>query len=419
MYARCVFWAAIAGLLSFSAPSYAQSAKPPQHQHPAPATEAPRWHLMQDGLVYGLFNHQGGPRGGDEFVVPNWWMGMWIRGQGRNQFGISAMLSFDPATIGSEGYREIFQVGEAFEGKPLIDHQHPHDFLMQVSASWRRSFGSSDLVVTGGPAGEPTLGPVAFMHRPSAAGLPLAPLGHHTFDSTHVSFGVITAGVEHGPWIVEGSIFNGREPDEHRWNVEFAALDSYAGRVWFKPGPTWAFQVSSGKLTEPEELVPGNAVRTTASGSWFRQDDAGFRAVTAGYGVNSAHGERRHGVFGELTIEKGANGFSSRIEHQQVETEVLITGEVPHDGHDEHESAEPAAVTAVTISGVRRLMTWKGFEGAIGAAATFYHVPDVLRATHGTHPVSYQIFLRLRLPATNMGRMWNMVMSQGHKLHAK
>jgi hypothetical protein len=415
MYARSVFWAATVGLLGSAAPAFPQSTEP-QHQHPAPAAEAPRWHLMQDGVVYGLFNHQGGPRGGDEFVLPNWWMGMWIRQSGRNQFGINAMLSLDPGTVGSQGYREIFQVGETYEGKPLIDYQHPHDFLMQVSGAWRRSWSRTDLIVTGAIAGEPTLGPVAFMHRPSAAGLPLAPLGHHTFDSTHISFGVITAGLERGPWTFEGSVFNGREPDEERWNVDFGALDSYAARVWFKPDAAWAFQVSSGKLREPEELVPGDAVRTTASGSWFRRDADGFSAITVGYGVNSAHGDERHGVFGEFTIEKGANAFSGRVEHQQVETETLISGEVPHDDH--HDPAEPSAVTALTLGGARRLLTWKGFEGAIGAQATFYHVPDVLRPTHGTHPVSYQIFFRLRLPAGNMGRMWNMVMSQGHKLSA-
>jgi hypothetical protein len=414
-YARRAFGAVLVGLLASTAPSFAQSTDPQKHQHPAPTPDATRWHLMQDGVVYGLFNHQGGPRGGDEFVVPNWWMGMWMRGSGRNQFGINAMLSLDPATIGSQGYREIFQVGEVYEGKPLIDHQHPHDFLMQLSGLWRRTFGSTDVVVTGALAGEPTLGPVAFMHRPSAAGLPLAPLGHHTFDATHLSFGVITAGVERGPWVVEGSVFNGREPDEHRWGLEFAALDSYAGRVWFKPGAAWAFQVSAGKLSEPEELIPGDAVRTTASGSWFRQDPDGFRAITIGYGVNSSHGEERHGVFGELTVEKGANGFSGRIERQQVETEVLITGEVPSDDDDEHGPTDPSAVTAFTLTGARRLLTWKGFEGAVGAQAVFYQVPDALRQTHGLDPFSYQVFFRLRLPATGMGRMWDMVMSQGHK----
>jgi hypothetical protein len=133
--------------------------------------------------------------------------------------------------------------------------------------------------------------------------------------------------------------------------------------------------------------------------------------VTVGYGVNTAHGERRHGLFGELTTERGANGFATRLEVQQVETHVLITGEVPD---DDHGAEPPSTVTALTIGGTRRLLTWKGLEGAVGAQATFHHVPETLRPTHGAHPISYQVYFRLRLPA-GMGRMWNMVMSRGHK----
>ena len=141
---------------------------------------------MQDGVVFANFNHQGGPRGGSEFVVPNWWMGMAGRDTGRGRVTLTGMLSLDPATVGKDGYREIFQAGEALDGQPLIDRQHPHDFFMQLAAIWRIPITSSTgLTFAGGPVGEPALGPVAFMHRPSAVDNPTAPLGHHTFDSTH------------------------------------------------------------------------------------------------------------------------------------------------------------------------------------------------------------------------------------------
>jgi hypothetical protein len=386
------------------------AAMPAGHQHGA---APPSWHVMQDGVVTGLFNHQGGPRGGNEFVVPNWWMGMAVRERGANQFGLNAMLSLDPVTVGKSGYREIFQVGEILDGKPLVDRQHPHDLFMQVSASWRRTFNShTALIIAGGPAGEPTLGPVAFMHRPSAAGLLLAPLGHHTFDSTHISFGVVTAAVERGRWTLEGSAFNGREPDDNRWDFDLGAMDSAAGRVWFRPTPKWAIQVSSGFLREPEPLEPGNVRRTTASASWFSKDARGFKAITAGYGVNAAHDERRHGLFGEFTVERDANSVFGRAEIQHVETSLLFTGGAAVS----HDVDAPAAVTAVTVGAGRRLMTWRSFEGLLGAQLTLYRVPAVLTATHGAHPVSFQLFFRLRLPTGSMGRMWNMRMSEGRKM---
>ena len=320
-------------------------ASPEAHDHMQMANSAGRWHLIQDGVVYGLFNHQGGPRGGDEFVVPNWWMGMLMRDKGRHGFGLNAMFSLDPATVGAQGYRKLFQVGETFEGRPLVDRQHPHDLFMQLSAYWQTTFANGTRVVlAGGPVGEPTLGPVAFMHRASAAGLPMAPLGHHTFDSTHISFGVVTAGVERGKWTVEGSVFNAREPDEHRWDFDFGALDSVAGRVWFRPTEQWEAQVSAGLLRDPEELEPGDARRGSTSVSWLRWHATGFDAVTGGYGVNAARGEHRHGAFGEFTVERGANSVFGRAEVQQVETTVLLTGDPPYHSPS---NEPPSSVTAV------------------------------------------------------------------------
>ena len=38
-----------------------------------------------------------------------------------------------------------------------------------------------------------------FMHRPSAADDPFAPLGHHWQDATHEAFGVVTTGLTRAP----------------------------------------------------------------------------------------------------------------------------------------------------------------------------------------------------------------------------
>ena len=116
----------------------APAANPGQHDHmQMDMATASAWELLQDGIVFAEFNHQGGPRGGDEFVVPNWWMGMASRKTSRGQLTLTGMLSLDRATVGKAGYREIFQAGEALNGRPLIDRQHPHDLFMQLAAVWR------------------------------------------------------------------------------------------------------------------------------------------------------------------------------------------------------------------------------------------------------------------------------------------
>jgi len=327
------------------------------------------------------------------------------------------MLSLDPVTVGSQGYREIFQVGEIYQGHRLIDHQHPHDFFMQLAAVWRLAVREhTGFTLAGGPAGEAALGPVAFMHRGSSAENPFAPLSHHTFDSTHVGFGVVTAAVDHGRWVVEGSVFNGREPDEHRWDFDFGRLDSVSTRVWFKPRETWEFQVSTGRLQDPEALEPGVVVRTTGSASWFRPSGDDFTAVTAGYGVNAtSHGDRGAG-FGEATWRKGKHSVFGRAELVQVETAVLINDSVPGSSI----SAEAKDwVGAFTIGGVRDVFRARGFEGGVGAALQFYAVPPPLRETHGEHPASFQIYFRLGLPTGGRPRMWDMRMSQpmtGHTM---
>jgi hypothetical protein len=371
---------------------------------------------MQDAVVFGIFNHQGGPRGGDEFKVPNWWMGMATRKAGRSQLTLTGMFSLDPATVGKRGYGEIFQVGEVVDGRPLVDRQHPHDLFMQLAAVWRLELSeTTGLTFAGGPVGEPALGPVAFMHRASAAENPFAPLSHHTFDSTHIAFGVFTAAIDRGPFVLEGSVFNAREPDENRWNFDVGPLDSVSARLWYKPVPGWEVQVSTGHLRDPEELEPGNIQRTTASVAWTKQSSTMMTAVTAGYGVNDSEHGTRHAFFAEATTRRAPNAGYGRFELVQVETGALLT-----DGTSGHGVAfdRKDLVGAFTAGAARDLVTWRGFEGAVGAAATLYAVPEALKHTHGSHPVSFQIFFRLRPPAP-MGRMWNMRMSQpmaGHPM---
>jgi hypothetical protein len=284
-----------------------------------------------------------------------------------------------------------------------------------VAAVWRMPVtDSTGFTLAGGPAGEPALGPVAFMHRASAADNPTAPLGHHTFDSTHIAFGVVTAAVDHGPWVVEGSVFNGREPDEHRWDFDFGRLDSFSGRLWYRPNDEWEVQASTGRLKEPEELEPGNIVRSTVSAAWTRKNGQALSAVTAAFGRNDTDHGARNAFFIEGSHHLAMNTLYGRFEAVQVETALLQTDAVP----DGPSADVKNPVFALTVGGVRDILAWRGFEGGIGADVTFYGVPEALQPSYSAHPVSFHVFFRLRPPAGSMGRMWNMRMSQpmaGHQ----
>ena len=410
----------VAGVL-FLAPADARSqttpspdspppASPPQapaghdHEHMNMDMSTPAWHLMQDGVLFGLFNRQGGPRGDNaEFKTPNWWMGMWQRPIGRHQISFTTMFSLDRATVGERGYAEIFQAGETVDGRPLVDRQHPHDFFMQVSGSWRMPLGQkTGLTIAGGPSGEPALGPVAFMHLASAAENPIAPLGHHTFDSTHVSFGVVTTAVDRGLFTVEGSVFNGREPDENRWDFDFGPLDSVSGRVWFRPHDQWELQVSSGRLKDPETLDPGDVVRTTASASWLQKHEAGFTAVTAGWGMNRKDEDSHASVFAEATWRVRRTALYGRFEAHEPEIAVLLTGDIPT---TPEATALHGTLVALTAGGVRDVLHIFGLDLGVGADLAAYRIPEALKTGGYGQPISFHVFLRLRPAGAGMQNM--------------
>lgn len=360
------------------------------------------WHFMQDGTFDILANYQSGGRGGSEFAATNWWMGMWSRPLGRRQLTLTTMLSLDALTAGKDGYRELFQVGEILDGKPLVDRQHPHDFLAQASVWWRTPLGeNTGLTLVGALAGEPAIGPPAFMHRPSVAALPFAPLSHHVFDSTHISFGVVTAVLDRGPWLFEASAFNGREPDDDRWGLDLGPLDSTAVRATVSIS-NWTLQASTARLVEPEALEEGNAQRTSATGWWFRPLGDGLAAATFGYGRNDSDGGSRQAVFGEGTLQRGRYTLSSRAEWAEVETSLLL-------GEGGHHGGEVDPVGAFTVGVARNVARWRGVSAALAVAGTLYVPPAALKETHGSHPGSVQVFLRF-WPAATLNRMWNMRM---------
>jgi hypothetical protein len=406
-----------------------QDPQPPQRQQPSqdrqadhdkanmnmsPPSASP-WMFMYDGALFVTGTHQGGPRGGEELYSTDWFMGMAARHAGPGELTLTGMLSLDRATAGATGYLELFQVGESYQFIPIVDRQHPHDLLMQASASWRIPLTDRTAITfAGAPVGEAALGPIAFMHRPSAAENSTAPLGHHTFDSTHIAMGVITTAVDHGRWTIEGSIFQSTEPDDNRYDlVDFGALDSWSARAWFKPSDKWLIQVSHGRLGHPERLEYQSVGRTTASASWFSRRPNGFTAATIMYGHNEKSLDGSFNAFlAEATERRGLTSVYGRLESLQVETIVLQTRGAFHT----HAVVPKDVVTAMTLGFVRDLplsKALKGIEIGLGADVTGYLVPDALTPTYSQHPIAGRVFVRLRPPAGHMGRMWNMRMAGG------
>jgi len=370
--------------------------EPPPHDHAAmlAAADGKRWQVMWDGVLFTTFNHQSGLRGGTEVRSQNWVMVMGSRPLGPGTLTLSGMMSLEPVTLGGAGYAHLFQLGETYRGLPVTDRQHPHDLFMQLDAAWRVPLGKTALSISGGPVGAPAFGPIAFPHRLSASENPSAPRTHHTFDSTHIAMGTVTAGLQRGAFTIEASAFRGREPDEHRYDLETGALNSRAARLTWRPGGGLEFQASGGYLHQPELLEPGDQKRANASVSWLHtRPNRAFTAIS----LMAGRVTRTYTWTGALLAEgihwMGNQAVYGRYEGLALESEHLIFPQIVHPPHP-GEFVDPLHV--ITVGGVRRIAAGRGIDLAVGGDATFYRVPARLRPTHGERPASAHIFLRIR-----------------------
>src|ERR1700693_1158371 len=225
------------------------SAEPDSTPVPMLMTKKSKWALMVHANVFVLDEQQSSPRGGDKFFSTNWLMGMAQRPLGPGVFTARAMLSLEPATITGRQYPLLFQLGETAFGKPIADGQHPHNFFMEIAAQYDLKLGKNGLLsFYAAPNGDPAIGPNVYPHRASASEDPLAALGHHQEDSTHIAEDVVTVGVTYRIARIEASGFHGREPNENRWNVSQGRIDSWSTRFTLQPGKNWSAQYSYGRI---------------------------------------------------------------------------------------------------------------------------------------------------------------------------
>jgi hypothetical protein len=365
------------------------------------------WMVMAHGFAFLQYDKQTGERGDEQFGSLNWVMLMATRDLAGGRFQARTMLSLDPFTLTNRGYPLLLQTGETYKGQPLHDRQHPHDFWMELGVLYQRPITKSVAwSVYAAPSGEPALGPVAFMHRPSAMDNLAAPLGHHWQDATHVSFGVLTAGVFTRTWQLEASAFNGREPDENRWDFDPIRIDSYSSRLTVNPSPYWSLSAGYGYLKRPEALNPSESMhRFTASaqhGASFGTD--GQIASTFVWGANKL--STIPSASNSFLLESEAildtkNTFFGRTELvQKTAEELVVANPVTTSGGLLLPGLPPAErfnLGSAQLGYIRELARMHWATVGLGAAGTLNFVPDALEPYYGSKtPVGAFIFLRLR-----------------------
>jgi hypothetical protein len=356
----------------------------------------PKWMYMLHGNLFLRYDNQDftnkGSRGDTKFDAPDWIMLMAQHQVGKNGlFHYSIMSSLDALT-GGNGYPLLFQSGEAYKGEPIVDRQHPHDLFSEFSVSYAQALSKkADLFVYFGYPGEPALGPVAFMHRPSALANPDAPITHHWVDATHITFGVATLGFRYGNWKLEGSSFTGREPDENRYDFDKPRFDSWSGRLSFNPTKNWALQVSHGFVKSPESLHPEEDVnRTTASAIFSKKLTGSSINATALWGLNKTEGhDGENAALLEGEWRKAKLAVYSRYEWVQKSVEELALDENIYGHH------QVFPVNALTAGVSYELLDIGQTRLAGGGQLTFYHADERLNSLYGKNPMAFEVYLRL------------------------
>jgi hypothetical protein len=350
--------------------------------------------LMLHGAIFPRYTNVSTRRGDDRIDAPNWLMAMYSHPLGESaQFGARVMMSLDPLTEGGRGYPLLFQSGESWNGEPLHDRQHPHDLFDELSLSLSQKFDHdlSAYIYFGYP-GEPALGPPTFMHRPSAMDDPDAPIGHHWQDSTHVTFGVATAGLVWRNIKIEGSIFTGREPDEDRYNFDQPEFDSYSGRLSWNPTRNLAMQVSYGYIKSPEAIDPElNRHRTTASLIYnlpLGNDSNWSNSFVWGQNNDTGQGKTQSFLV-ESDYQRGRDTLYFRWERVGKSGEELVLNAAA--------DARVFPVSAYTLGYVRDLSHGNGIDVGLGTQFTINREPDTLDRYYGDDlGYAFQFFLRIR-----------------------
>lgn len=356
------------------------------------------WDFMVHGTIFATYNQQGGPRGAGKAESVNYLMVMEQHKLWSGTLLFRQMLSAESLTSPHPGFPLLFQTGETYHGQPLVDHQHPHNVFAELSMLYTVPVNQKvSWLFYGGPSAEPALGPVTYIHRQSASENPAAPLSHHLQDSTHTSFGVVTTGfifnlAKSALFKAEGSAFNGREPNEQRWSIQPAPLDSWSFRLSASPTRNWTGQYSYGRLFHPEALDPNNERRQTASLEYNRPLNGG-KLGEGNWGTSLIWG-RKHKELDNSTqnsylLESTLNFLARNYAYTRFEL-------VDKDELFPRAATHPAyRIGAYTFGGVRDLLHNQHWQVGLGGDVTFYSKPAVLDAAYGNDPVSFHVFVRI------------------------
>lgn len=319
----------------------------------------------------------------------------------RNRLILRGMSSLGSLLRDSAGMPSLLQTGGRFRGDPIHDVQHPDDLIMEASAELRLAGAFLYLA----PVGAPALGPAPYLHRRSAMADPIAPLGHHWQDATHVSYGVATAGLRSRHATLETSAFNSRESDfAEPWpDLSNARLDSYAGRLTLS-----AAGVSAsgwwGYLKRHDPLTPGMQMHRYGASLSF---DRGASSSLVVWGMNVHHHDGASHLFlhGDPNASPHARSSSLLFESTigvgerltvfgRAERVMKTAEELGFQGGNLLELHD---IRALSLGARRDVYESRLARFAVAARGSMIVIPPKLESSYGTRrPMGFHLFVQAR-----------------------
>jgi hypothetical protein len=300
------------------------------------------------------------------------------------------------------GLINFLAIGEVCGGDTIHDRQQPHDFVMELAVDYDRQLrGSWRWQIYAGLAGEPAIGMPGYPHRESALANPISPVSHHWLESVP-AFGVVTIGVHNQRWKAESSVFNGREPDSSRVDLDFGAFDSFAARVSFLPTERVALQVSAARLRTAWTDFPfpdqDAATRVTASAIYHRPLGAtSIWATTAAVGTNHARERVALGVLDATSAAALLESSVTMSERHTLFARAEIGGMPAHHLHAHEFSLNVVPIAKMQMGYVRHMHAMRGIQPGIGGTFALSLLPSELAPRYsGRTAPSVGVFFSLQ-----------------------
>jgi hypothetical protein len=363
------------------------------------AAKAGDWLLMFQGNLAAGYNHQASDRGDEQLTALAWLMAMASRPALGGELGLRVMLSPEPFLLPGDGYPLLLQTGETWQGEPLRDRQHPHDLFMELALIQQIPLSEEigvELYLA--PVGEPAIGPTAYQHRLSAMSDPLTPLGHHWQDSTHITYGVATAGLFGKVFKLEASYFNGHEPDEERTDFDFHTPDAIAARFSLNPVRSVSAQLSWASLPAHGGHHAERVQRATTSVAHVAElGSSGYWATTLVVGNNLRGHDKGPSFLVESNLDfDGRSVLYGRAELLYKSAEALVIEDAP-----EEERYRLASFGLGYQYGFGPIAS---LTPAIGARGSIALLPSALQPEYGTRaPVGGIVYAQIRPAAMRAG----------------